>query len=220
MRTLSPFLAALCAASLTAAAAMAWTPPQPAPVTPRHLQREIRRDAIHRELDGNHDAVKHLYGMLDATPKEEASERAFLESEIHQFDQRNALLFEELEELDKRDFEATRRTELAIQASRLEDEAVQLRKSKLLLPAAIREAKARSIRRSLMDGGWNQLVADEWECDPNEPDLATTIQLAVEVQKLKKEAAAMRKEISRLSSLVEKTVDSPITPESAPKNSK
>ena len=217
MRSFNLLLTVVCALSFAAKVAFGWTPPQPIPLLPVQAEPIDRRDAIHRELDGNHEAVKHLYDLLDGTPKEEVAERSFIEGQIRQFDQRSGILFKELDVLDKLDFQATRKEELELQASRLEDEASQLRKSKLVLPAAVREAAAKSLRKALADGSWKQLVADEWSCDTKDTNLATTIQLAVEVEKLKTEAVAMRRELKQLRTLVEKIVELQVTPELAPK---
>ena len=56
-----------------------------------------RRQAIQRELDANHNAVKDLYAALDATPEDDTESRSFLDDQIQQFDERNNVLFEELD---------------------------------------------------------------------------------------------------------------------------
>jgi hypothetical protein len=180
--------------------------PQPTPISKADLG--ARRDAIHRELDGNHDAVKDLYEMLDTTPESASDQRAFLESQIQQYDERSNVLFEELDSIDSHEYQTKRKADLEREVGRMETEAEQLRKSSHILAAVAREAKAKSLRKALEDGSWKLLVEDEWSCDVKQPGLASTIQLTVEVEKLKLEAKSLRTEVRQLRQLVEQLMNS------------
>ena len=71
------------------------------------------------------------------------------------------------------------------------------------MPAALREAKAKSLRKALSDGTWKLLLDQEWNCH-DEPVKQHGLELLVEVQKLKAETSALRREVKLLRELVSK----------------
>lgn len=183
---------------------------KPTLVTPN--ESEARRVAIHSELDSSHNAVQELYAILDVTPSSDTSTREYLEGQIHQYDARNNVLYEELDAIDKHVFRRKRKTELKQQAAQLLDEAKQLRTVKHVPLAIEKEAKAKSIAKALSDGSWEDLVDNEWSCDKPEENIAKSIQLAVEVEKLKQETTKLKQEVKALKSLLAKLVKNPPSP--------
>lgn len=183
----------------------------PTPVSNRDAS--ARRKTIQRELDANHDAVKDLYALLDVTPEEDKESRSFLDGQIQQFDERSNVLFEELDAIDKHVYQQQREKDLHVQVTRLESEAKQLRSTNHPLPAAAREAKAQSLRTALKDGSWKILIEGEWSCEPPDTNVASTVQLLVEVEKLKTEMAALREEVRRLQQLLNSLTNMPTMPQ-------
>ena len=161
------------------------------------------RRAIQDELDANHESVKDLYAVLDLAAPEEKGLRRFLQGMIQQNDDRNDVLFGELDAIDREELFDSRRAELIEQARTLEDEAKQLRASKHPLPAAAREAKARSIRKSLEDGTWKVKVAEAWTISPEAIELAPQIKLVADVADLQEQNRKLRAQVDALEGRLE-----------------
>jgi len=178
------------------------------PIAASHDDIDVRRDSIHRELDANQNTVKDLYGLLDATPEDNSGALRFLEVQIRQFDDRSSVLFEELDVIDRHEFQQDRRHDLKLQSQRLDEEAKQFRTIGYIVLAALREAKAKSIRKSLDDGTWKLLVGEEWTCN-DDPAERHAPELLIEMQKLKSETAALRQEVKLLRELVAKITNQP-----------
>lgn len=169
----------------------------------RTNSKKQRRETIQAELDQNQDAVKELYATLDVTHADEKDCRNFLESMIQRYDDRSNVLFEELDAMDKAEFKEQRKQSLYLQIKRLEEEARQLDATNHPAPAKTRRTKAKSLRKALADGSWEILIDSEWSKAGDADDIFARVQLVVELEKLKAEATELRKEVTRLQSVVD-----------------
>ncbi len=176
---------------------------EPTPEISSAADRETRRREIHRELERNIETIRELFELVDQIPDGDEEAQELYELQIQQFDDRSEVLHVELEEIEKFEFLANREVELYQEASRLEHEAKQLRAAKRMVPAAIRESKAKSIRRMLGDGTWKLTEQDDWN-DGQETSLATVLQLNSEIEKLKLETTDLREQVNRLQETVER----------------
>lgn len=176
--------------------------PQPTLESPVEMRR--RRAAIYEELDRNVGAVKQYFEILDQTPEDETDTRRFVDHQIQQFDDRSGVLHDELNAIERFEFLEDRKQELLEQVAQLEDDAKQLRASGHSVPAGLRQAKAKWIKRTLQDGSWRILADDEWSCETKTPDLISVLQLNAEVETLKLETAALRQEVGELRAALKK----------------
>lgn len=177
---------------------------EPIPELPTAADRESRRKAIHRELEDNIDTIRELFELIDQIPEGEEETQELYDLQIQQFDDRSEVLHMELEEIERFEFFAKREVELNQEATRLDHEAQQLRAAKRVVPAAIREGKAQSIRKMLEDGTWKLTVEDEWSCDATDTDLATVLQLNAEIEELKIETTDLREQVKLLQETVKR----------------
>jgi hypothetical protein len=164
---------------------------------------DARRQLIEKELDQNQATVKQLYAYLDQVPEADAESRRELESQVEQYDDRNAVLYDELEELDRRRYLRGRRRDMELQIQRLTEEAAQLRRAGRPLAAAAREAKARELRKRIDDGTWQLDVADEWSCEVEPQAAQELVKLRREFELLQQESRLVQQEVKRLRAIVE-----------------
>jgi len=177
---------------------------EPVPEISSTADRESRRKEIHRELERNIDTIRELFELIDQIPEGEEETHEFYDSQIQQFDDRSEVLHEELDEIEKFEFLANREIELDQEATRLEHEAKQLRDANRLVPAAMREGRAKSIRGMLADGTWRLTEEDEWTGDTPGGDLATVLQMNSEIEKLKQETTILQQQVKQLRETVER----------------
>ena len=181
------------------------TAADPQPTLPSAADLQERRQAIYAELDQNVETVKQCFEILDDTPTTDLKARQFLDAQIQQFDDRSSALHEELEEIERHEFLAQHRSDLVKKLARLQSEAKQLRQSGHLLPAKLRQAQAVAIQRTLDDGTW-KILADPNRCESKEPgtDLASILQLNLELKSLKLETKQLRQELQELRATVKR----------------
>lgn len=174
-------------------------------IVPRDADAEMEshQRALQEELASNHDAVKDLYQLLDATPQDDLATRQFIQGEMQRFDERNDVLFDKLDAIDVQRYQQQRRSELHLRVGRLEAEAVQLRKTKRFLPAVMREAKARDLRKALEDGSWKDLIRGKRPSLEKQPSFTSTAELVAGVQSVETETIRLRHEVRQLRELVE-----------------
>ena len=171
-------------------------PPEPTLPSPQDLRS--RREEIYAELDDNVEAVKQCFEILDATPEEDEETRQLVDQQIQRFDDRTSVLHDELAEIDRFQALAKHQRELVDEVARLRSEAEQLLKHGHHAPAQLRFAKAKSIQRTLDDGTWKILVNDRLVQETDQPGLVSVLQLDIEIQNLKQEAAQLRDEVKSL----------------------
>lgn len=159
-----------------------------------------RRLKIQRELDSNQSAVTDLYKLLDQTQKSNVDAREYLESQIQRFDDRSAVLFDELDAIDLQRQQRERQKKVQQQVYRLSEEAKQLRRAGHVAPAAMREARVRMLSKALRDGTWKLFSEGQWR-EPN--SVVDVIQLQRQVQELRQETQTLRQEITQLTTIVQ-----------------
>ena len=162
----------------------------------------VRRLAIERELDRNQAAVKQLYEFLDAVAEDDQIADHLLKSQIRQFDDRNAVLFDQLDALDRQQLNRKRKNDWQAKIRQLANEAQQFRAQGRPLQAIAREARRRAIQKALDDGTWQQELERERSWG-TQPDSQQVVELKTELKMAKAEIRWLRKQVAQFYALLQ-----------------
>jgi|GEM_PF-6277727 len=184
MRNLS--LALFCVVCATSSIVVAAEKAKPTPPAER-------RDAIQTELDRNYDAIHRMYTLLESIPAGEPENRRYVESQIEEFDARNNVLFEEIDDLDREQLRRHRKEQLKAHANRLSTKAARSDSTKS--PAELVEAEM--LENALAKDGWQEFLEGTWS-EENDEENSGPIYLFVENVRLRAEVETLRKEVEAL----------------------